>query len=94
MSTTVEMLAALRPIHAVWMALAIVGLELLLRALLALRGPRRAGWRAGLWHGTAGLALLLAIREALGAERTPHVLLWLALGGVAHQLALLGNGRR
>ncbi len=89
-----DTLAALRPLHAVWLALAIVGIELLLRALLALRGPRRAGWQTGLWHGAAGLALLLTLHEALGPQRTTHLLLWLALGGVAHALALLMAGRR
>ncbi|MGV3498037.1 MAG: hypothetical protein ACO1OR_04330 [Hydrogenophaga sp.] len=94
MSAAVDILSALRPVHAVWLALAIVGIELVLRALLALRGPRRAGWLAGLWHGAAGLALLLALLEALGPQRTAHLLLWLALGGVAHALTLLKPGRR
>lgn len=94
MSAVLDLLAELRPLHAVWLALAIVGIELVLRALLALRGPRRAGWQTGLWHGAAGLALLLALGEALGPQRTTHLLLWLALGGVAHALALLMAGRR
>lgn len=94
MSADVDILSALRPLHAVWLALAIVGIELLLRALLALRGPRRAGWQTGLWHGAAGLALLLALHEALGPQRSTHLLLWLAMGGVAHALALLTHGRR
>jgi hypothetical protein len=93
-SAVVDILSALRPVHAVWLALGIVGIELLLRALLALRGPRRAGWLTGLWHGAAGLALLLALHEALGPQRTTHLLLWLALGGVAHTLALLMPDRR
>lgn len=94
MSAGVDILSALRPVHAVWLALVIIGIELLLRALLALRGPRRAGWPTGLWHGAAGLALLLALHEALGDQRATHLLLWLALGGVAHALALLMQGRR
>lgn len=87
-------LTALQPAHAVWLALSILGVELLLRAALALRRPRPRGWQAGLWHGAAGLGLLLALHEALGPQRTLPLLLWLALSGAAHALALLTPGRR
>jgi hypothetical protein len=79
----------LTPEHAVTLALGIVALELVVRLLWALRGPRRPGWPKGVWHSLAGAALLLALGEAMALQRTTHLLSWLALAGLAHGLALL-----
>jgi len=80
--------------HAVWLALAVVALELLLRLWRWGFGPRRSGQATAVWHAGAGLALLLALLEATSDARTPAILLWLALGGALHAAACLPGLRQ
>jgi len=75
--------------HAVWLALAVVAVELAVRLWLWRFGPRRAGRATAVWHAGAGMALLLALLEATTDARTPAILLWLALGGALHGAASL-----
>jgi hypothetical protein len=80
--------------HAVWLALAVVAIELLLRLWLWGFGPRRTGRATAVWHAGAGLALLLALLEATTDARTLAILMWLALGGALHAAACLPGLRQ
>lgn len=72
------------PIWVLVLAMAIGGLELLVRLFLTLRqAPHLRVWQ-GVLHPVAGLCLMGAVYEALTLARPVWLLGWITAAGLAH----------